>query len=118
VLITSNAEKELPDAFLRRCIFHYIDFPAPEKMAEIVRVHFPKVEDKLLQEAMAVFYEIREMREVQKLPATSELLDYIKALTLSGIEAQRIKKELPFVGVLMKKDKDIASVKEHRRRGY
>ncbi len=107
VIITSNAEKELPDAFLRRCIFHYIEFPDPETMEEIVRVHFPDVEDKLLAGAIEAFYEIRSLPNIHKKPSTSELLDWLQALMLSGIEPERIKKEIPFAGVLLKKNQDI-----------
>ena len=75
VIITSNAEKELPDAFLRRCIFHYIDFPDRELMAEIVKTHYPNVEENLMQQAMDIFYDIRSMRDIRKKPSTSELID-------------------------------------------
>lgn len=111
VIITSNAEKELPDAFLRRCIFHYIDFPDEALMEEIVRVHYPDVEEKLLKEAMDVFYEIRGYRDIRKKPSTSELIDWINALQLGGIPAERIKKALPFVGVIVKKDEDLETVR-------
>lgn len=111
VIITSNAEKELPDAFLRRCIFHYIDFPEEALMEEIVRVHFPDVEDRLLKEAMNVFYEIRTFRDIRKKPGTSELIDWINALQIGGIAAERIKKELPFIGVIVKKDEDLETVR-------
>ncbi len=111
VIITSNAEKELPDAFLRRCIFHYIDFPDKELMAQIVKVHFPDVEEKLLQEAMDVFYQIRTIRDIRKKPSTSELIDWVNALQIGGISTDRIKKELPFVGVVVKKDEDLEIVK-------
>ena len=84
VIITSNAEKELPDAFLRRCIFHYIEFPSEEKMKEIIDVHYPDLDQKLLAQAMETFYWIRGLKEIQKKPSTSELLDWIQALTLSG----------------------------------
>lgn len=107
VIITSNAEKELPDAFLRRCIFHYIAFPEPEKMRDIVKVHYPDVEDKLLGRAMDAFYQIRSMRDIQKKPSTSELLDWLQALRLSGISLERIEEEFPFIGVLLKKNQDI-----------
>src|SRR5574344_1477111 len=93
VIITSNAEKELPDAFLRRCIFHYIEFPERELMEEIVRTHFDHVDENILQNAMDVFYEIRGMREVKKKPSTSELIDWINALMLGGIPYERIKSE-------------------------
>lgn len=115
VIITSNAEKELPDAFLRRCIFHYIDFPKPELMEEIVRVHFDALEDNLLSEAMKVFYEIRNMRDIRKKPSTSELIDWIQALMISGIPLEKIQQELPFIGVVVKKDEDLETIKNNRR---
>ena len=113
VIITSNAEKELPDAFIRRCIFHFIEFPNKELMEEIVKTHYPDVEQNLLNAAMDVFYEIRGMREVRKKPSTSELIDWINALQLGGIPFETIKKNLPFIGVVVKKDEDLEAVK-HR----
>jgi len=110
VIITSNAEKELPDAFLRRCVFHYISFPDAEMMKEIVRVHHPDLEEKLLEEAMAAFYWIRSIGGLQKKPSTSELLDWVQALTVGGISPAKISKELPFLGVLIKKDHDFNAV--------
>lgn len=107
VIITSNAEKELPDAFLRRCIFHYIDFPDEVLMEEIVRTHYPEVEANLLKNAMDVFYQIRSLKDIRKKPSTSELIDWINALQIGGISADRIKAELPFVGVIVKKDEDL-----------
>ncbi|MBQ9990436.1 MAG: MoxR family ATPase [Lachnospiraceae bacterium] len=115
VIITSNAEKELPDAFLRRCIFHYIDFPEKELMEEIVKVHYPQVEESLLKHAMDVFYDIRGIRDIRKKPSTSELIDWINALQIGGIPAEKIKQELPFVGVIVKKDEDLEVV---RRTAY
>lgn len=112
VIITSNAEKELPDAFLRRCIFHYIEFPSKELMEEIVKVHYPDVEENLLKEAMEVFYAIRTIRDIRKKPSTSELIDWINALQIGGISADRIRNELPFVGVVVKKDEDLQIVKQ------
>ena len=114
VSITSNAEKELPDAFLRRCIFHYIEFPERELMEEIVRTHFDHVDENILQNAMDVFYEIRGMREVKKKPSTSELIDWINALMLGGISYERIKSELPFIGTVIKKDEDLETVKKNK----
>ena len=111
VIITSNAEKELPDAFLRRCIFHFIEFPGKELMEEIVKTHYPDVEQNLLNAAMDVFYEIRGMREIRKKPSTSELIDWINALQLGGIPVETIKKNLPFIGVVVKKDEDLEAVK-------
>lgn len=112
VIITSNAEKELPDAFLRRCIFHYIDFPEADLMEEIVRVHLPDVEDNLLKQAFEVFYDIRAMKDVRKKPSTSELIDWINVLQLGGIPADEIRKKLPFVGVIVKKDEDLETVRQ------
>ena len=109
---TVKAKQELPDAFLRRCIFHYIDFPNEELMEEIVRVHFPNVEENLLKNAMEVFYNIRSIRDIRKKPSTSELIDWINALQIGGIPADRIKKALPFVGVVVKKDEDLELVKQ------
>lgn len=117
VIITSNAEKELPDAFLRRCIFHYIDFPSPELMEEIVKVHYPHVEDHLLKNAMEVFYEIRSIRDIRKKPSTSELIDWVNALQIGGIPAAQISKTLPFIGVVVKKDEDLELVR-HREAAY
>ena len=111
VIITSNAEKELPDAFLRRCIFHYIDFPSQELMEEIVKTHFPNIEENLLKNAMKVFYDIRSYSQLRKKPATSELIDWLNALMIGGIDPEKIKAELPFVGVLIKKDEDLDVVR-------
>ncbi len=112
VIITSNAEKELPDAFLRRCIFHYIDFPDETLMEEIVRTHYPDVEEHLLKNAMDVFYRIRTIRDIRKKPSTSELIDWINALQIGGISADRIRADLPFVGVIVKKDEDLEAVRQ------
>lgn len=114
VIITSNAEKELPDAFLRRCIFHYIEFPDKELMEEIVKVHFPDLQDNLLKEAMEQFYWIRSLKDIRKKPSTSELVDWIQALLLGGISAEEVKEKMPFVGVLLKKDEDLAVFKKRR----
>jgi MoxR-like ATPase len=106
VVITSNAEKELPDAFLRRCIFHYIEFPNPALMEEIVRVHFPNIKDSLLSEALKTFYKLREIDDFRKKPSTSELIDWIRALIAGGIPHDKISSEIPFVGTLLKKETD------------
>ncbi len=111
VIITSNAEKELPDAFLRRCIFHYIDFPDQELMEEIVKTHFPDIEENLMKNAMQTFYDIRSYSQIRKKPATSELIDWLNALIIAGIDPEKIKAELPFVGVLIKKDEDLEVVR-------
>jgi MoxR-like ATPase len=106
VVITSNAEKELPDAFLRRCIFHYIEFPDTGLMEEIVRVHFPDIKNNLLREAIKSFYKLREIDDFRKKPSTSELIDWIRALIAGGISHDRISGELPFIGTLLKKETD------------
>ena len=118
VIITSNAEKELPDAFLRRCIFHYIEFPDAEKMEEIINVHFGNIDQKLCQKALEAFYEIRNMDEIQKKPSTSELLDWIQALMISGVDIENLSSEMPFVGVLLKKNQDIDVMHEIKEKGY
>ena len=118
VIITSNAEKELPDAFLRRCIFHYIEFPDAEKMEEIINVHFGNIDQKLCQKALEAFYEIRKMDEIQKKPSTSELLDWIQALMISGVDIENVSSEMPFVGVLLKKNQDIDVMHEIKEKGY
>ena len=110
VIITSNAEKELPDAFLRRCVFHYIAFPERELMDEIVRTHFEKVDEHILSEAMDVFYQIRDEKSIKKKPSTSELIDWVNALQLGGISADKIKAALPFIGTVIKKDEDLETV--------
>jgi len=106
VVITSNAEKELPDAFLRRCIFHYIEFPDDKMMENIVRVHYPDISDKLLAEALKAFYWLRSVAGIQKKPSTSELLDWIQALALGGVEPDQISEKIPFLGALLKKNQD------------
>jgi len=105
-VITSNAEKELPDAFLRRCIFHFIEFPTPELMEEIIRVHFPDIKEKLFREAMKAFYALREVEDFRKKPSTSELIDWIRALIAGGIHHDDIAREIPFAGTLLKKETD------------
>ena len=115
VIITSNAEKELPDAFLRRCVFHYIDFPDQEQMESILRVHFGDLEEKLVKQALASFYWLRELRGIEKKPSTSELVDWIRALVAGGVDAESIEKEMPFAGVLLKKDKDLQALRKVRR---
>lgn len=107
VIITSNAEKELPDAFLRRCIFHYIAFPDKPMMERIVHAHFERVDEVVLTQVIDAFYMIRDMRDLQKKPSTSELLDWLQAVQIGGIPAERIQAELPFAGVLLKKTEDM-----------
>lgn len=118
VIITSNAEKELPDAFLRRCIFHYIEFPEKDKMEEIIKVHYGDINKKLVDAAMEAFYNIRQMKEIQKKPSTSELLDWLQALMVSGVPIDSITNKIPYVGVLLKKNQDIDTMYEIKEKGY
>ena len=118
VIITSNAEKELPDAFLRRCIFHYIDFPNAEKMYEIVHVHYPDIEKNLLDQAMSAFYWIRAMPDIQKKPSTSELLDWLQAMVLGGIEPEQVRELFPFIGTMLKKNQDIDAFNRNKKRNF
>jgi len=113
VVITSNSEKELPDAFLRRCLFHYIDFPDAAMMEKIANVHFPNLRQNLLSQIVARFYFIRQRHELKKRPSTSELLDWIQAILAGGITEEELKKRLPFIGVLLKTEDDVAKVAVH-----
>jgi len=106
VIITSNAEKELPDAFLRRCIFHYIEFPDSALMEEIVNVHFPNIKNSLLHEALTAFYSLRRIDSLRKKPSTSELIDWIQVLIASKTRHDDISREVPFAGALLKKETD------------
>jgi MoxR-like ATPase len=110
VVITSNAEKELPDAFLRRCVFHYIAFPGRELMAEIIRVHYPTLEDDLLEQVLERFYALRRIDALRKKPSTSELIDWLQALIVGGVTAAQLENKLPFLGVLLKKESDVEVV--------
>jgi len=113
VMITSNNEKELPDAFLRRCFFHYIKFPDAGTMTEIVEVHFPGLKSRLVKEALNVFYEIRDVPGVKKKPSTSELLDWIKLLLNEDIGADTLRERdpgkliPPLHGALLKNEQDV-----------
>ena len=111
VIITSNAEKELPDAFLRRCVFHYIEFPDKELMGEIVRVHFPDLDEHLLNQALEAFYRIRQLPQIKKKPSTSEIIDWLRALVHEGIDPGIVVKEVPYLGVLLKKNEDIDALR-------
>ncbi len=111
-IITSNNEKELPDAFLRRCFFHYIRFPDVDTMEKIVHVHFPDIKKKLLKEALEVFYSLRDVNGIKKKPSTSELLDWIKLLLVEDIPPEAIKgdasKAIPqLYGALLKNEQDV-----------
>ncbi len=107
VIITSNAEKELPDPFLRRCVFHYIQFPDEKLMADIVHVHYPDIAKKLLQQCLEKFYMLRRIEGLRKAPSTSELIDWLGALLAAGIPTGQVAKEIPFLGTLLKKPEDI-----------
>ena len=113
VMITSNNEKELPDAFLRRCFFHYIRFPDRETMTQIVDVHFPDLQRNLLREALNVFYDIREVPGLKKKPSTSELLDWLKLLMVEDMSPESLRskdsKQLipPLHGALLKNEQDV-----------
>ena len=113
VIITSNNEKELPDAFLRRCFFHYIRFPTPETMEAIVAVHFPDIKKRLVSEALRLFYELRDVPGMKKKPSTSELLDWLKLLMAEDIGPEVLRerdgKKLipPLHGALLKNEQDV-----------
>ena len=113
VVITSNSEKELPDAFLRRCLFHYIEFPAPAMMEKIALVHFPNLRQALLSQIVARFYSIRQKHDLKKRPSTSELLDWVQVILAGGISEQELNKRLPFLGVLLKTEDDVSRVSVH-----
>ena len=112
VIITSNAEKELPDAFLRRCAFHFIDFPDEKQMQKIVKAHYPDIEEKLMEQVLDAFFYVREYYDLRKKPSTSELLDWINALQLSGLPTDRLRQDLPLASFLIKKDEDLEEVKK------
>ena len=112
VIITSNNEKELPDAFLRRCFFHFIRFPDPETLAQIVRVHFPGIKEALLATALSQFFELRETPGLKKKPSTSEVLDWLKLLLAEDLAPEDLRREgkhaLPRLhGALLKNEQDV-----------
>tara|TARA_B100001059_G_scaffold212594_1_gene227737 strand:- start:361 stop:1206 length:846 start_codon:yes stop_codon:yes gene_type:complete len=113
VIITSNNEKELPDAFLRRCFFHYISFPDAETMGKIVDVHYPKIKSKLVSESLKVFYELRDVPGIKKKPSTSELLDWLKLLMNEDIKPEMLREKNannlipPLHGALLKNEQDV-----------
>ncbi len=110
VIITSNNEKELPDAFLRRCVFHYIEFPNRELMARIVRVHHPHITNAVLDNALEIFYGLRATPRLRKRPTTSELIDWIMALQKAGVDLARVGGGIPFLGTLLKNEHDVELV--------
>lgn len=116
VIITSNNEKELPDAFLRRCLFHYIRFPERELMREIVQVHYPNLEEEMMNSAMKVFYNLREVKGLKKRPSTSELIDWIKLLYMDQVGPDSLEKvdlinQLPpHLSALIKNEQDLNAI--------
>jgi len=123
VIITSNNEKELPDAFLRRCLFHYIRFPDSDTMKAIVDVHFPNIADELVQQALRLFYNVRGVTGLKKKPSTSELIDWLKLLLLEQMQAKHLQEldlsqELPpHLHALIKNEQDLQSIREWQRFG-
>ncbi|MGO8971594.1 MAG: AAA family ATPase [Myxococcaceae bacterium] len=112
VVVTSNNEKELPDAFLRRCVFHFIDFPDRELMERIVQVHHPKLEEALVEQALDVFYQLRDLTRLRKRPSTSELVDWLAVLKSAGVKELKLDEALPFVGALLKREQDLLVFQE------
>lgn len=117
VIITSNNEKELPDAFLRRCVFHFIKFPGVEQMRKIVAVHHPHIEHELLDQVLLKFYWLREQSELRKRPSTSELVDWIGALLRAGTTRDKVQEHIPFLGALLKNEQDTELVDRFQERG-
>ncbi len=117
VAITSNNEKELPDAFLRRCIFYYIEFPDVALMRRIIAVHHPHLDAKLLDQVLIKFYWLRQQNELRKKPSTSELIDWISALIRSGVSMEKIETHIPFIGALLKKEQDVDALTQHDAKG-
>ncbi len=111
VIITSNAEKELPDAFLRRCVFHYIAFPDRPQLERIVRVHHPDLGGELLDVALDRFLGLRRKQGLRKKPSTSELVDWLAVLTHAGVDVETLKRTDPFLGVLLKQEADVAAAR-------
>jgi MoxR-like ATPase len=117
VIITSNNEKELPDAFLRRCVFHFIDFPDQALMRRIVEVHHPGLDAALTEQTLKVFYELRNFTRLRKRPSTSELVDWIAVLKANGVVDVKLDENLPFLGALIKREQDLLAVSEAFGRG-
>jgi len=111
VVITSNNEKELPDAFLRRCLFHFIEFPDEELMRDIVHVHHPDIKRNLMDAVIRQFYWIRSMDDLRKKPSTSELIDWVQVLMEGGIDPKELSDRVPFLGVLLKKEQDVEALR-------
>ncbi len=122
IIITSNNERDLPDAFLRRCFFHFIAFPDKDTMQSIVDVHFPDIQNKLVDEAMRLFYGVRDINQIKKKPSTSELIDWLRLLQVGGLDASKLKKldvskdSLPFEGALFKNEQDLGLMERIKQR--
>ncbi len=116
VIITSNAERDLPDAFLRRCLFHYITFPTRERLEQIVDVHMPDLEQELLTVALERFMAFRKLPGLRKPPSTSELLDWLMVLSRGGLDLQQALRSDPFLGVLFKQEHDLRLASDLQRR--
>jgi MoxR-like ATPase len=117
VIITSNNEKELPDAFLRRCVFHFIEFPDVPLMRKIVDVHHPNLDTTLLDQVLIKFYWLRGQNELRKKPSTSELIDWIAALLRSGMSTKQIEDHIPFLGSLLKNEQDTEALQGYAEGG-
>ncbi len=117
VIITSNNERELPDAFLRRCVFHFIEFPDKDLMKQIVAVHHPHLETALLDQVLVKFFWLREQSELRKKPSTSELIDWISVLLRSGMSKDDIEQHIPFLGALLKNEQDTEALDQYADRG-
>lgn len=100
---------------MRRCVFHYIEFPDQAQMEAILRVHFDNLEEKLIKQSLAAFYRLRELRGIEKKPSTSELVDWIRALVAGDVDPKLIEDNMPFAGVLLKKDKDLQTLRKQKR---
>jgi MoxR-like ATPase len=112
VVITSNNEKDLPDAFLRRCVFHFIEFPERDLMQRIVNVHHPELPERLVDQSLSVFYELRAFTRLRKRPSTSELIDWLAALKAAGVSSVKLDEQLPFIGALLKREQDLLAFGE------
>ena len=115
IIITSNAEKELPDAFLRRCLFHYIAFPKPDRMKDIVDAHFENLDIALVEAAIARFYRFRAVNGLRKKPSSSELLDWLSVLVRMGASVEDLANRVPYLGTLIKREQDVELLQNKRR---
>ena len=116
IIITSNNEKDLPDAFLRRCFFHYINFPTKNEMQEIIDVHYPRIKEELIKESLEVFFNLREVNNLKKKPSTSELIDWLKLLMSDELIQQDLINQnydvIPLLGALLKNEQDTTLIEK------